>query len=552
MLTKTYIFRRVWFLCLVLSVHSLTVARGEFFIQRLTDGAINPEPAEFTAVGENVFFASTNHAESRPLWRTDGTPAGTTLVRNDLWVHDFAAVGGALLFLNDDSVGETVWRSDGSAAGTVMLGVPSPADRGNSREVLAVGDLYYWASDDGTHGLELWRSDGTSPGTFMVKDINPSGSSDPSCFMALNNILYFAADNGTGRKMWRTDGTQAGTYLVSSIEPVKKGNHPFAVLNNVLYFAVPGDPSIREVALWRSDGTLAGTYKVVRVTWDLGAAGPAEFRTVGNLLYFVATQSPFNPQGQLFRSDGSAQGTYVLNGNVVEAVPPVSLGSYSYFGGQEVTGETYGQGILCRTDGTVGGTAIIQRTGAYSPVGQVGVLGATIFFSSEGPAIWKTDGSPESAVQFLSGLSGILKFTACNDKLFFWANDGIHGETPWVIWEHTLRIFLVTAPRWVEIGSPLSLEVRISGAVDPVFYQWARNGTDIPDATQSTYRVDSTGQGDGGSYVCRVTDAVGSDESPPMVVDIVEVGSLPIDGLVGTILLVGVLAAVIGRRAKRL
>jgi len=44
-------------------------------------------------------------------------------------------------------------------------------------EIVAIGNVIYFDTNDDTHGYELWKSDGTEEGTVMVKDINPSGDS---------------------------------------------------------------------------------------------------------------------------------------------------------------------------------------------------------------------------------------------------------------------------------------------------------------------------------------------------------------------------------------
>ncbi len=79
----------------------------------------------------------------------------------------------------------------------------SPAD------LVAIGNVVYFAANYGVTGRELWRSDGTTAGTVLVKDIWPgSGGSSPSFLINVNGVLYFVADNGvTGWELWRSNGT---------------------------------------------------------------------------------------------------------------------------------------------------------------------------------------------------------------------------------------------------------------------------------------------------------------------------------------------------------
>src|SRR5262245_62031164 len=84
-------------------------------------------------------------------------------------------VNGTLFFAADDGVnGQELWKSDGTAAGTIMVKDIRPGANGSFPENLtAVGNTLFFAADDGVNGTELWKSDGTAAGTILVKDINP-------------------------------------------------------------------------------------------------------------------------------------------------------------------------------------------------------------------------------------------------------------------------------------------------------------------------------------------------------------------------------------------
>ena len=72
------------------------------------------------------------------------------------------------------------------------------------------------------HGGELWRSDGTAAGTKLVKSINPgpAGSSPAPWSPSVGGTLFFGANHPDPRqRALESDGTAAGTSLVKDIHP---------------------------------------------------------------------------------------------------------------------------------------------------------------------------------------------------------------------------------------------------------------------------------------------------------------------------------------------
>src|SRR5829696_8763223 len=83
---------------------------------------------------------------------------------------------------NDGTNGMELWKSDGTAAGTAVVKDIVPGSGGSVPSNLTnVGGTLFFTASDGTAGTELWTSDGTAAGTIVVKDIFPGpGGSSPS------------------------------------------------------------------------------------------------------------------------------------------------------------------------------------------------------------------------------------------------------------------------------------------------------------------------------------------------------------------------------------
>jgi len=135
-------------------------------------------------------------------------------------------VSNTLFFNANDGIhGRELWKSDGTAAGTVMV---KDIDEGSGHAlyptpfVVLNGTLFFIA-EDGVHGRELWRSDGTAAGTVMVKDIitndlwrsNLSSLSIGANLTSLHTMLFFNVDDDFAHRdkfgFWRSDGTEEGT-----------------------------------------------------------------------------------------------------------------------------------------------------------------------------------------------------------------------------------------------------------------------------------------------------------------------------------------------------
>lgn len=175
-----------------------------------------------------LYFPALNRQHGVELWRSAGSSSSTRLVKDvdpsnpsrynsgPQWL---AAIGGELYFAEDDGAhGIEPWKSDGSRAGTQLLKdiVPGRDDSITDWECEAVcppvpqftgvGSMVFFAARDTLHGNELWVTDGTRDGTGLAADIRASGDSYPFELTAFGDTLLFSADDGThGRELWAFD-----------------------------------------------------------------------------------------------------------------------------------------------------------------------------------------------------------------------------------------------------------------------------------------------------------------------------------------------------------
>ncbi|HEY1055975.1 MAG TPA: ELWxxDGT repeat protein, partial [Emticicia sp.] len=193
--------------------------------------------------GVYYFVGGIANSSNYGFWKSDGTPGGTTRIvtatgtkpqpsiRNKECIIPFG--NKALLIASDyyNNLNYELWITDGTPAGTFLvkdINVNSrTSDIKNIKVVSMKGALKaFFSANDGLVGEELWVTDGTTEGTKLLKDINPdSGSSSPSNFEVLQDkVLFAATDSKNGRELWITDGTSGGTELVKDIYPGVKSS----------------------------------------------------------------------------------------------------------------------------------------------------------------------------------------------------------------------------------------------------------------------------------------------------------------------------------------
>ncbi|MDC0948980.1 hypothetical protein OAS86_06540 [Gammaproteobacteria bacterium] len=417
----------------------------------------------------------------------------------------FLELNGLTLFLADHpTFGAEVWITDGTTAGTTLL---KDINQGSADGIFGagalstrfmerVGNQVFFVADNGVSGEELWVTNGTTNGTRMVKDITgTSFDADISNLTAFNGKLYFIVDSGAigvnDEGLWMSDGTASGTVLVKDVHSSNTSagtdDDTMVVLGNQLIFR--GDSSPGRYELWSSDGTTAGTSLLKDINPGSGPSFPEEFVTINDRVFFHANDGTHGTE--LWTTDGTSAGT-----RLVKDIRPGASGSmgdssinikYSFYRNPGYNNKLYfvaDDGTTGRelwtSDGTTLGTQRVAdiNTGSNSafrssfPLESMAVFNDRLYFQAErddiGYELWSLDQN-DSVSLYGDLFSGFVSsqpqfLSASPDFLYFVSNQHTRGDGPTIL-DASGRNRVITI---LDNGSEMNtdyLHVRDNGAV---------------------------------------------------------------------------------------
>lgn len=434
---------------------------------------------------ELLFFAGKDETNGIELWTTNGTVDGTRIVKNiagpdnltnilNSDPYQFVYYNGKTFFIADDGVnGRELWVTDGTEAGTVMVKDIFPGSSGSNILYMTVynNKLYFSAvsSHDANYNYdtELWVTDGTKAGTVLVKDIYPGTyGSNPSNLTVFNNKLYFAANDGIyGTELWVTDGTETGTAIVTDLNtgdinnptPVSSSNPSnLTVFKNKLYFSAESfDLDLGSTAeLWVSDGIpviSGGKTVMVADIYPLDSDNPANLTVFNNNLYFTANDGTYGTE--LWVTDGTPVSSGGVTGLVKDINPIETAGSnpsnfivynnmlyFSAMDGNTLRVPAVHGLEVWYSDGTIGNASYIDinptvldgtNTSSSSPNHFI-VYNSKLYFTANdgtnGRELWVTDGTNTSMIELNAGSGVINSFVGYDEhqmkiykgKLYFY------------------------------------------------------------------------------------------------------------------------------------
>jgi ELWxxDGT repeat protein len=363
-----------------------------------------------TGIQSYNFFAARTDALGEEMWATDGTPETTKLwvdlgLEEDSGSHPspLGAAGDRLLFqTHAPAVGYGLWTSDGTAAGTAQMQISPDLAVGESDGISAtsLGErMLFVGSTRAPESLfALWSTDGTSG----IVRLTPPGVTVQSTPVTVGTRAVFSAEDAEhGTELWVTEGTPESTRLVIDLVP---GPDPGASVDLYRSHLLHGQLLFRQwdhPELWLTDGTAEGTRRLVDVDpllAPIDRSSELALAEAGGKLFFLGSAEA-GGKADLWVSDGTAAGTAPLefadSAGFIETLLPAA--DHLYFTVADDNAEVpFSGSYLWVTDGTPAGTVrvpgrpiISYYNDAIRPV----PFGDRLLFVNNDFRFWATDGT---------------------------------------------------------------------------------------------------------------------------------------------------------------
>lgn len=436
-------------------------------------------PRAFVKTNNYVFFLTEANGYNSSLWRTDGTAAGTILLKKfDHYVTEIVGAGNHAFVIEPITNNGTwqIWKSDGTVSGTAMLKEfeNRPGEVDYSTMVSTGNGIVYFYSP----GAQLFKTDGTTAGTILLKSFHYIDQVAPSGNGAF--LIVRTADGA--QEIWKTNGTTAGTVKIKSIHSgggqFVQDHFWYASNEHVYYFIA--DDGIHGYELWKTDGTSAGTHMVKDIaqddeTRDYPDIGLMEL--LGDKLYFSARFA--NSDGapwDLYVTDGTDAGTEIVasNKNVTTLMPiqdkMVFVHREMYYG--EVN-------ELWAADGTPGGTIKLADVDPGSYYTYHTYLGNFVYFANGSNDFWRTDGTICATSEFDLGVTQVGPIANIGTKLLFGAHSNFYGT----------ELYSFEAGGLPEDPCGTAASARISTAPDMIFNDDEKIITSTPNPFKNSFSI---------------------------------------------------------------
>lgn len=385
----------------------------------------NPSPAEASfisgvSIDGIVYYTADDVVDGWQVWKTDGTAAGTSMVSDinaaggGCQPSDLTDYNGTLYFITavftGTNIEQDLYKTDGTPGGTTLVAAnvqTAPIQLGN--------ELYFIAYDSSSNITNLYETNGTTAGTATIPGVfNFSGATGSIPMVTMGGNLYLEIGSEI-LQVTPAGQTQVVATLPAAPDPSDPELYDLYATDNAIYFT-DNDPYVQSpLALFANDGSPGSTSVVFSngSNYDVVyAAAPA-----GDDLIFLDGQT-------LYSSNGTAAGTYAIGPDSILA----TVGNNEYFeGGSGFDPDNPDpDSELWITDGTPAGTKIVAPSvgvGWTSIMGEnVLVANNSLYFVGANGEFYQTDGTATAWINPLisSGVpeSGCLIGLSANGLVF--------------------------------------------------------------------------------------------------------------------------------------
>ena len=408
-------------------------------------GAESSEPEQLISLNDWLLFVANDGIHGKELWRTNGEIAEMVKDINpgssDSNIGmNFSDRGMTRIFLYqsrayfpaDDGVhGIELWKSDGTEAGTRLVKDVSEAEFPSNIEMFnEFNGLLFFVYNY----ANVYRTDGTTSGTY---EIRPSYIT-PREYTSLQNagdIMYIAGLHGTlGGGLFKWTPDEEFLHIARLMESTRLTgsnlDNLFPVGDKLIFRKLVlveddcGDNQVEEREIWRSDGTWDGTVR--------HALDSSEIFGVFDEKLYWANGSRFLRMGQ----DGYAE-LISTNAPAGELLFTSNGLYYRSRRNQELGGE------LWRTDADAQNGRLLkdiyEGSEDSAPADFTQIENIILFTADDGihgRELWQTDGT-EMGTRLVMDInpgpadSNIQHMTVFKDMLIFSADDGVHGQELW-------------------------------------------------------------------------------------------------------------------------
>ncbi|MCZ8197404.1 MAG: T9SS type A sorting domain-containing protein [Flavobacterium sp.] len=277
--------------------------------------SVSGHKKNYSVDGNILFFSAYDSVNGKEIWKTNGTTAGTTMIKDvksgtgSSQASGFCKIQSSILFIAQ-SVGfeSKLWKTDGTIEGTEQIPVAEPFYIVN-QDMAKLGNKVIFFAHNTVDGYEPYVSDGTAAGTFMLKNINPNGNSLTTQAMGLHlkmngQYCFFIANNGINTSLWRTDGTADGTIEVipNVTNGISDAGYSATDIDNIWFINYQGTNASQQ--LYKSNGTVSGSLQV-----HSNLSYAQNLSTFNGALWFQARDIGSNANAEVWKSNGLTSNT---------------------------------------------------------------------------------------------------------------------------------------------------------------------------------------------------------------------------------------------------